>query len=158
MNSFLIVESISKIIDFNSGLNRNYKWDTAGRQVQVRDPPLHSWESQMTDNTSYDGNGSRVKSEKIIGGQITSTDYKLKSTVLGSETIGKLTVNQNGTNIKEFSAPAADGKMSQPVNIAGTFESFEWTAPVRVDGTGRNQKRRDGIRPAWFGCRVGESV
>ena len=45
-------------------------------------------------------------------------------------------MNQNGTNIKEFSAPAADGKMSQSVSIAGTFESFEWTTPEGIKSAG----------------------
>lgn len=118
---------VSERIQNNPGqLNRTYKWDSAGRQAEVTDPPLHSWEASRTDDTYYDGDGRLVKTVHNFPGQNPSIDYQIRSTVLGGAGIGKLT--GNGA-VVEFTPPVNGGKLKYSVTSAGSSANFDWMAP-----------------------------
>lgn len=55
-------------------VDRTYKWDAAGRQAQVTDPPVHSWEVSRSTETAYDGGAVGEKLTKSFGAK---SDYSI---------------------------------------------------------------------------------
>ena len=123
---------LERIQNSPTQLDRTYKWDAAGRQVQVTDPPIHGWEVYRNTETAYDGDGRMVKSARSLSGQNPITVFDIRSTVIGGASVGKLTDNGNGTTVQEFSAPANGGELKYYTTIALNFAAFDWTAPEGI--------------------------
>ncbi|HLL99814.1 MAG TPA: hypothetical protein VK400_02060 [Pyrinomonadaceae bacterium] len=113
-----------RIRTYPSVLNRTLTYDAAGRQVQTFDPKLHSFELDTTVTNTYDGDGRRVKNERV--GAAPGTTFEIRSTVLGGETVG--TKSSLGTQHRTFSAPTHDGKIIHGYQ-QGAVKLYQWTSP-----------------------------
>ena len=112
-------------------LDRTLTYDAANRMIQTFDPKLHSWENDNTVYNRYDGNGWRVKNQKVsvhTSGTDTDTYYEIRSTVLGGETVGRLRLYQNNPQ-KRFIVPVSGRKLVDD-NLLG--KALEWSAPEGI--------------------------
>ena len=106
-------------------LDRTFKWDAAGRQGQVVDPPLHTWEAARTDDSAYDGDGRMVRHATTVSG--TTTNYEIRSTVLGGYVLGRW--DPNVTANEQFKVPVNGGELTYDVSASASFANFTWTSP-----------------------------
>jgi YD repeat-containing protein len=85
--------------DFDGRLTQDndlqYYYDAAGRSASVFDAPINKWLTIVND-----GNGQQVKRVETQYGSVISTNYYLRSSVLGGKVITEL--NQNGQKQKGY--------------------------------------------------------
>jgi YD repeat-containing protein len=113
--------------------NRTFKFDAAGRQVQMFDPSLNVNDPAETYNYTYDGNGWQVKDERATSTQ-TEQYYKIRSTVMGGEEVGSMRIYNNIIQYSS-SVPTHNGKIIHSY-LEGGSTAYQWTAPEGLRGYG----------------------